>query len=193
MKIDACGVLLAALVAETTIPVPVKTALGKTATAVISMAHAYTDDGTTFFRDGDLVNALAAYWYGFGWLHFGWASGLAIPPHDSIPSCPFEGNCENLPGTLVPQLEEKTARYAHLLDTARASVTSAPERATPGEDFAGRVLVIASCYAMRGHLCLKKGSYEDALASFSYGHGWLDAGVRAGFFKVTRNRELFTI
>ena len=186
MKIGACGALLSTLVAETTIPVPVQTPLGKTAAAVTGMARAYADDGTTFFRNEDLVNAMAAYWYGFGWLHFGWASGLAILPHDNLHSCPFDGGCERLPGTLRSQMEEKTARYAYLLDTARASVACAPEPATPGHDFAGRMLVIVACYAMQGHRCLKRGLYEDALAGFSYGHGWLDAGVRAGFFRITR-------
>ena len=34
---------------------------------------------------------------------------------------------------------------------------------------------------------------EDALASFSYGHGWLDAGVTAGFFHILAERDLFTV
>jgi hypothetical protein len=193
MKIGACGMLLSTLVRETTILVPVQTPLGKTAETVFGMAQAYADDGTTFFNEGDQVNALAACWYGFGWLHFGWASGFATPPRDDRALCPFDGICEKLPHRLMPGLEEKTGRYAHLLDTARASVACAPEPATPGHDFAGRVLVIVACYNTRGQTCMKKGLHEDALASFSYGHGWLDAGVRAGYLWITGRREIFTV
>jgi hypothetical protein len=28
---------------------------------------------------------------------------------------------------------------------------------------------------------------------YSYGHGWLDAGVRSGIFRITGNGDLFTI
>jgi hypothetical protein len=193
MKISACGDLLSTLVKETTIPVLGQTPIGKAAAIVIGMARAYADDGTTFFKDGDLVNALAAYWYGFGWLHFGWTSGFAVPPRDNRVPCPFEGSCENLPGTMRSRLEEKTRRYAHLLTTARASVTMAMEPAAPGHDFAGRMMVIVDCYAMRGQMCMARGLQEDALTSFSYAHGWLDAGARTGFFQVVRNRDIFTV
>ena len=37
------------------------------------------------------------------------------------------------------------------------------------------------------------GQKEDALACFSYGHGWLDAGVQAGLFAVIANRDIFTV
>jgi hypothetical protein len=32
----------------------------------------------------------------------------------------------------------------------------------------------------------------NALASFSYGYGWLDAGVRMGLFDVPDDSDLFT-
>ena len=38
----------------------------------------------------------------------------------------------------------------------------------------------------------KKGHYVNAFACINYAHGWLDAGARAGFFKVKDSR-LFTI
>jgi hypothetical protein len=33
----------------------------------------------------------------------------------------------------------------------------------------------------------------NALAAFSYGHGWLDAGVRMGLFAVPEGTDLFTV
>ena len=38
----------------------------------------------------------------------------------------------------------------------------------------------------------EKGNYVNAFACINYAHGWLDAGARAGFFKVKDSR-LFTI
>jgi len=37
-----------------------------------------------------------------------------------------------------------------------------------------------------------KGHYVNAFACLNYAHGWLDAGARAGFFKVKDSR-LFTV
>jgi len=33
----------------------------------------------------------------------------------------------------------------------------------------------------------------NALAAFSYGYGWLDAGVRMGLFAVPEDADLFTV
>ena len=38
----------------------------------------------------------------------------------------------------------------------------------------------------------EKGHYVNAFAALNYAHGWLDAGARAGFFKVKDSR-LFTV
>ena len=45
-------------------------------------------------------------------------------------------------------------------------------------------------YAEQGDRYLRDGTYEDALACFSYGHGWLDAGVTAGLFTITDHHDL---
>jgi hypothetical protein len=37
------------------------------------------------------------------------------------------------------------------------------------------------------------GRQEEALACFSYGHGWLDCGVETGLFSICANREMFTV
>ncbi len=193
MLIAACGDLLSGELDATMITPPDDTPLGALAVTVKGMARAYADDGATFFADGDLVNALAAFSYGSGWLHFGLAYGLISRPGKKPAACPFAGRAEILPPSLAPKLDEKTRRYARLLDTACASVVSAPEPETAGGMFARRVILIGAFYARGGHDILIAGAEEEALARFSYGHGWLDAGVRAGLLVLTGNREIFTI
>jgi len=191
MKIEECGVLFTTTLSLTWIVAPESTPLNSIAASILEMARAYESDGTTFFDLNDPVNALAGFYYGLGWLHFGLSSGLLASEHQSM--CPFSGSQEILPPRFRAKLEEKTHRYAHLLETARSSVMYVSEPATTSYDFAGRILTIAAVYAGHGDSCLLGGSYEDALASFSYGHGWLDAGVTAGFFRIVAQHDLFTV
>jgi hypothetical protein len=191
MKIEECGILFTTTLSMTRIVAPVSTPLNTIASSVLEMARAYESDGTTFFASNDPVNALAGFYYGMGWLHFGLSSGLLASTHQ--PACPFSGSQEILPTQFRAKLEEKTHRYAHLLDTARSSVTFVSEPATTSYDFAGRILAIATVYAGHGDSCRLRGLHEDALASLSYGHGWLDAGVTAGYFRIMAQRDLFTV
>jgi hypothetical protein len=193
MLITACGELLSRELDAATVVPQTDTPLGAIAGTVKGMARAYVDDGATFFAGGDLVNALAAYYYGSGWLHFGLAYGLLALPGKKNAACPFTGPTEKLPPALFGKLDEKTRRYARLLDTACASVKSAPEPETTGGIFARRILAVGTCYARGGQISLTAGDREVALARFSYGHGWLDAGARAGILALTGNREIFTI
>ncbi len=193
MLIAVCGELLSRELDAATVVPQTGTPLGAIAGTVKGMAHAYADDGATFFPGGDLVNALAAYYYGSGWLHFGLAYGLLSLPEKKTATCPFTGPAETLPPALFRKLDEKTRRYACLLDTACASVKSAPEPETTGGIFARRVLAVGTCYARGGQASLAAGNMEEALSRFSYGHGWLDAGARAGLLALTGNREIFTI
>jgi uncharacterized protein len=193
MLIAVCGELLSCELDAVTVTPPEDTPLGALAGTVRGMARAYADDGATFFSGGDLVNALAAYYYGSGWLHFGLAYGLFTFRGERTPTCPFIGPAETLPPVLNEKLTEKTHRYLRLLDTACASVACAPEPDTTTGVFAGRILLVGTCYAREGKCHLAAGKKEEALACFSYGHGWLDGGVRAGLLSVTGNREIFTI
>lgn len=168
------------------------TTLERDASAVMEMAEAYLKDGTTFYNKGDLVNALAAFFYGAGWLHFGIASGLIIC-NSKKPFCPFTGPWERLPLSFSKKLKEKTHRYEQLLKTARSSVECAGERETTSNNFSGIVLYITSLYAAQGARYHEARAYEDALACFSYGHGWLDAGVTCGYFRIIAHRDLFTV
>lgn len=191
MKIAECQVLLTEALAATHISVPDGTHLGKIAASVLEMTHAYESDGITFFKSGDPVNTLASFYYGFGWLHFGTSSGLLAITRPSI--CPFRGPHEILQAPFRRKLEEKTYRYAHLLDTALSSVTCGPDPATISYRYAGRILFVAGIYYKWGDYYQKSGALEDALARFCYGHGWLDAGVTAGFFRIEAEREIFTV
>jgi hypothetical protein len=169
----------------------VDTPVSSIAMAVLAMARAYESDGINFLVSGDPVNALAAFYYGFGWLHFGLASGfLAVT---DAAACPFTGLPEILRPPFRAKLEEKSNRYGRLLDTARSSVLCAPDPATIHHDLALRVLFTAGIYDRHGEHLLKSGAYEEALACFSYGHGWLDAGVSAGLFRITSNHDIFCV
>ena len=191
MKIAECQCLLTATLSLTHIPAPQDTPLNKIAASVLEMARAYESDGTIFSETGDYVNALAGFFYGFGWLHFGLSSGLLIGTVAAV--CPFAGPAELLPERYRTQLEEKSVRYERLLYTARSSVECAPDPATRGHDFAVRVLCVAEIYSRHGTQLLKSGACEEALSCFSYGHGWLDAGVSAGLFRIMSGRDIFCV
>ncbi|MDD1702801.1 MAG: DUF357 domain-containing protein [Methanoregula sp.] len=195
MKIHACGQLLADQCRLSSIVPPSGTPLAGNAKTILGMAHAYEKDGSTFYANGDLVNAHAAYYYGFGWLHFGLVSGFLFQQGYPKPACPFAGPYERLPRSLLEQLTEKTYRYERLLRTACDSVKPAPQPMTGSHFYALRILMVATSYAKGGHACLGSGTDEKeaALARFSYGHGWLDAGVRSGLFVITGNNDLFTV
>lgn len=192
MKVSECQLLLSAGLGKTRITVPSGTTLEVIANGEMEMTRAYLSDGMGFFASGDLVNALAAFYYAFGWLHFGCAYGVLLTEMKKTP-CPFLGPCERFPAPLMAKLHEKAGRYERLLNTARRSVAGAPDPSTPAYRIAEGTLQIAETYSTRGRWLLDKNRQEDALAGFSYGHGWLDAGVRAGLFTVLAERDLFTI
>lgn len=191
MKIAECQYLFSTTLSITSIPAPQETTVNKIAASVLEMAGAYESDGIVFLNSGDPVNALAAFYYGFGWLHFGLSSGLLVVAGEAL--CPFTAPHEILPLPFRSKLEEKSQRYAHLLDIAMSSVACAPDPASISYDLARRTLCIAGIYFRLGDRLLKSGAPEEALACLSYGHGWLDAGVAAGLFRIISNRELFCV
>lgn len=192
MKAAELQILLSTALGNTRITALPGTTLGVTAAGQLEMARAYESDGATFAGSGDPVNALASYFYAFGWLHFGCGYGT-LHTDMKNPPCPFMRPGERLPAGEREKLLEKAARYDRLLATARMSVTCAPDPSTPAHQFAVRVIQIAEVYGGTGRWLLKENRHEDALAHFSYGHGWLDAGVRAGLFAIMAERDLFTV
>ena len=191
MKIDELHALLESLLLNSVNAAPQGTVLFNLSEKVRLMAGSYETDGLTFLTSGDEVNSLASFWYAFGWLHFGYAYGLLTGPHPS--SCPALGSSEPLSPGNRPALDEKAVRYMRLLKTASASVVIGPERETMAGEFSSRVLFIAGIFWDQGERYISSSLNEDALACFSYGHGWLDAAVTIGLFRIVAERDLFTV
>jgi hypothetical protein len=90
-------------------------------------------------------------------------------------------------------LEEKTDRYERLLTDAiaEADVTAPPE--TPLGEAAREFEEMARSYLEDGRHFREDADLVNALAAFSYGHAWLDAGARLGLFSVPTEGHLFTV
>lgn len=89
-------------------------------------------------------------------------------------------------------LEEKVKRYQSLLQKALVSFqTAVPEKShlrSAADDFS----TMASSYYDDGVHFIEESDMVNALVCFSYGHAWLDAGVKLGVFKAD-DENLFTI
>ena len=84
---------------------------------------------------------------------------------------------------MAASLEEKVARYQEMFGTALETTSIAagqnPEGRENGEEF----LNMARSYYDDGVHFRKEGDLVNALVCFSYGHAWLDAGLRIGVFE----------
>jgi hypothetical protein len=90
-------------------------------------------------------------------------------------------------------LEEKTDRYETLLSSALDAAEIAPQEGTPLYEAAIEFREMARSYLEDGRHFRTQGDPVNALASFSYGHGWMDAGARIGVFEVPTDDHLFTV
>ena len=90
-------------------------------------------------------------------------------------------------------LAEKTDRYERLLDEALDASTIRPPDDTPLGDAAGEFREMARSYLEDGRHFIENDDPVNALAAFSYGHAWLDAGARIGLFAVPEEGHLFTV
>jgi hypothetical protein len=90
-------------------------------------------------------------------------------------------------------LAEKTDRYERLLSEALDAASVAPPEGTPLYEAAVEYEEMASSYLEDGRHFRASGDPVNALASFSYGHAWLDAGARIGVFAVPEDGHLFTV
>jgi hypothetical protein len=90
-------------------------------------------------------------------------------------------------------LAEKTDRYERLLAEALAAVTIAPPSGTPLAESATECREMAQSYLEDGRHFRTADDPVNALAAFSYGHAWLDAGARIGLFSVPVEGDLFTV
>lgn len=89
-------------------------------------------------------------------------------------------------------LAEKTDRYERLLAAALDAATIAPPAGTPLAESAADYVEMARSYLEDGRH-FRDDDPVNALAAFSYGHAWLDAGARIGLFSVPEEGDLFTV
>lgn len=167
-----------------------RTILASCAREILGMARAYHEDGITFLSRGDLPNALASFSYALGWLDAGSCLGLITSETCGLP---LQGSGKRSGGIEDARLSEKTGRYRSLLGTAIEELKSSPEYGSCLHDGGERFLMLARVFHEMGEYCERSGDVQSALAAYSYGFGWLDAGVRTGLFTIRNNRELFTI
>ena len=89
---------------------------------------------------------------------------------------------ESMSATLM----EKTDRYGEML-------TDALTAASPKDDvWAAEIMEMATAYRDDGDHFADEGDLVNALAAYSYGYGWLDAGVRMQVLDADDASPLFT-
>jgi hypothetical protein len=93
----------------------------------------------------------------------------------------------------MTDIEEKTDRYEQLLAEALDEATVAPPGGTPLAAAADDCEEMARSYLEDGRYFRSEDDTVNALAAFSYGHAWLDAGARFGLLDVPREGHLFTV
>lgn len=94
---------------------------------------------------------------------------------------------------MAADLAEKTDRYEQLLASALEAADIAVPAETPLAAAAADYEEMARSYLEDGRHFRAEDDPVNALAAFSYGHAWLDAGARIGLFTVPTEGELFTI
>jgi hypothetical protein len=182
---DALESILAGIVPAA----PEGTPLHRAASQAEEMVASYLSDGRAFLAAGDLMNGLAAFTYAAGWLGASLSLGLLameqVPPLPAVP-----GEAGDLGGDRV---REKRTRYRKMLAGALEALECSPDPGSPLYPAAAAVLGRAGALLAEGDAHASRGREGDALACYSEGHGWLDAGVRAGLFRILHSRELFTV
>jgi len=157
---------------------------------IMVMARAYCLDAVTFARDSDPVNELAACWYALAWLDCGECQGVVRTGSHGREWPPGSPDIGPEAGE---KLKEKTFRYQRMLTGACNGVERSGEEDTIPGDAANRILAVGRLFLAWGGEFIRTGRMDSALACFSYGHGWLDCGVRTGLFRITGARDLFTV
>jgi len=89
---------------------------------------------------------------------------------------------------LIKKVDKYEATTKKGLEEIKKKTDLNEEKTRIADDF----LSMANNYFNDGKFFKEKGDLLTALASFSYAHAWLDAGVRAHLFDAT-NDQLFTL
>ena len=93
---------------------------------------------------------------------------------------------------MAADLAEKTDRYGEMLADALDAAEPAAPPGTPLGEAATETFEMAESYLDDGRHFRDADDPVNALAAYSYGYGWLDAGVRFGLFEIPEETELFT-
>jgi hypothetical protein len=93
----------------------------------------------------------------------------------------------------MADIVEKTNRYEGLLAEALAAAEVTAPVDSPLGEAATEFEEMARSYLEDGRHFREDGDLVNALAAFSYGHAWLDAGARIGLFDVPEDGHLFTV
>ena len=94
---------------------------------------------------------------------------------------------------MTADLHEKMDRYEGLLAEALAEAETVAPEGTPLAEAAAEYEEMARSYLDDGRHFREHDDPVNALAAFSYGHAWLDAGARIGLFDVPESGHLFTV
>jgi len=187
MRITDFGAAYSRTVVTASIPAHAGSFAAGVGAEILAMARAYAEDGTAFLTSGNWVNAAAAFSYGLGWLDAGSTMGLTVHTPLTLPQLE-EGDRERQ-GALI----EKTARYHTLLDCALRALEVAPDPDTLYARAAEAFLAASRRAFVHGRTEEEEKNTLVALQQYSYAFGWLDAGVRAGLFRIREHREIFTV
>ncbi|MBI2598087.1 MAG: DUF357 domain-containing protein [Candidatus Diapherotrites archaeon] len=87
----------------------------------------------------------------------------------------------------------KVQKYRKITKDALAKVLVKKGLSAKDKKTAADFLQVCKNYFSDSDYFEKKGELENALASLSYAHAWLDAGVRARLFDAKGDSRLFTL
>ena len=93
--------------------------------------------------------------------------------------------------SILEELKLRTEKYEKLTEKALLLVEISAKPRTREFENAKDFLEMARNYLNDGKYYASKGDLVTALASYSYAHAWIDAGVRSGILKG-EGTELFT-
>ena len=85
---------------------------------------------------------------------------------------------------MTASLEEKVTRYREMFGTALEATSLAPGQEPEFRETGEEFLNMARSYFYDGIHFHQEGDLVNALVCFSYGHAWLDAGLRLGVFEM---------
>lgn len=93
--------------------------------------------------------------------------------------------------SVLEELRLRAEKYAKLTEKALLAVKISAQPGTKEFENAKDYLEMARNYLSDGKYYAQKGDLVTALASYSYAHAWIDAGVRSGIL-AGEGTELFT-